>query len=228
MAVTTTKKRIYFIRHGQSVGNLQQVFQNADDPLSEVGTIQAKIVARKARSFNADVILSSPMIRAYQTAETIQSVTKLPLEIIETLHEYRAPSKLWNKSVVSPESDNFYKEILAHLHVPGWHYEDEENYTDLHTRAQSLLTDLADRKEKTIIAVTHGAFMRILLATMMTEGSADALTAIRLVRFLSQKNTGVTSCEYSPESQMGNKWRLVAWNDYSHLDTLTSEPFPFI
>ncbi|HCC05045.1 TPA: hypothetical protein DEP58_01925 [Patescibacteria group bacterium] len=227
MPTATTKKRIYFIRHGQSVGNLQQVFQNADDPLSEAGTIQAKIVARKALSFNADVILSSPMMRAYQTAETIQSVTNLPLETIETLHEYRPPSKLWNKSVMSPESNEFYKEILAHLHEPDWHYEDEENYTDLHTRATSLLDNLAERKEKTIIAVTHGAFMRILLATMMTEGSADALTAIRLVRFLSQRNTGVTSCEYFPES-VGNKWRLVAWNDYSHLDTSTCEPISFI
>ncbi|KKS30708.1 MAG: Phosphatase [Parcubacteria group bacterium GW2011_GWA2_43_11] len=228
MSSATTKKRIYFIRHGQSMGNLRQIFQNADDPLSEAGTIQAKIVARKALSFNADVILTSPMVRAYQTAETIRLMTNLPLETLDTLHEYRAPSKLRNKSVTSPESNEFYKEILAHLHVPDWHYDDEENYSDLYARAILLLDNLAEREEETIIAVTHGAFMRILLATMMTEGNADALTAIRLVRFLSQRNTGVTSCEYSPESYVGNKWRLVAWNDYSHLDTSTSEQTPFM
>lgn len=228
MTSEQTKKQIFFIRHGQSKGNIHQVFQNADDPLSEVGVIQARKVAHKAKSFNAEVILSSPMIRAYETAEAIQSATSLPLETLDSLHEYNAPSKLWNKPLASPESDMFYKEILAHLDDPEWHYDDEENYNDLFTRATSLLETLAERKERTIIAVTHGAFMRILLATMMTEGNADAITAIRLVRFLCQKNTGITSCEYYTESNGGNKWRLVAWNDFSHLGTevSTSAPAP--
>ena len=223
-----TTKQIYFIRHGQSKGNVDRVFQNTDDPLSDEGIEQAKIVAHKAQAFNAEIILSSPMIRAYQTAEAIQSATNLPLEVLDALHEYTAPSKLWNKSLTSPESSLFYKEILKHLDEPEWHYDDEENYADLFARAVSLLENLEKRKENIIIAVTHGAFMRILLATMMSEGHADARTAIQLVRFLSQKNTGITSCEYFTEPNGGNKWRLVAWNDFAHLDGATSDmPTPF-
>lgn len=221
----TIKKRIYFIRHGQSKGNILQVFQNAEDPLSEVGAIQAKHVAEKAKTFNADIILSSPMVRAYQTAEVIQQVTEVPLETHHELREYTAPSSLWNKPLRSPESKAFNEEMQKHTEDRSWHYADEENYFDLYDRALVLLDHLATREEKTIIAVTHGAFMRIVLATMMTEGNPDALTAIRLVRFLSQKNTGITSCEYCDDIQEGNKWRLVAWNDYSHLAKVNINTF---
>lgn len=223
MPPESIKKRIYFIRHGQSKGNIEKVFQNAEDPLSEVGKIQAKHVAHKAKSFDADILLSSPMVRAYQTALAIQQVTELPLETHGALKEYSAPSKLWNKPLDSPESKAFYEEMRQHTEDREWHYADEENYFDLYDRASALLDHLATREEKTIIAVTHGAFMRFVLATMMTEGDADPLTAIRLFRFLSQKNTGITSCEYRDDVREGNRWRLVAWNDYSHLAKVTRD-----
>ncbi len=215
--ITKPKKRVYFIRHGQSVGNVNRVFQHKDEPLTELGKTQAEIVAKKTIGFNAHVILTSPMTRAYQTAEAIGQATNLPLETSDLLREYLAPQKLWNLPLNSPESDDFYTKMMENLHDPSWHYDDEDNYHDLYTRAKDLLDHLVEREEDTIIAVTHGAFMRILLATMMTEGEPDPLVAVRLVRFLSQKNTGITSCEYSFDTVKGNSWRLVAWNDYSHL-----------
>jgi broad specificity phosphatase PhoE len=211
------KKRVYFIRHGQSMGNVNKVFQNTNDPLTELGKIQAVSVAKKTALFKADVVLTSPLTRAYETAEAIVKETGLPLETNELLREYLSPTKLWNLPLNSPESKDFYNQMLEHLDDPTWHYEDEDNYHDLYNRASTLLEHLVKREEKTIIAVTHGAFMRILLATMMTEGKPDAITAVRLVRFLSQKNTGITSCEYNLDTVNGNSWRLVAWNDYAHL-----------
>jgi len=217
MYKTQQKKRVYFIRHGQSLGNVNRVFQNHNDPLTELGIKQAQSVAKKTCVFKAEVVLSSPFIRAYQTAQAIASKTALPLETNDLLREYTAPSKLLNLPLNSPESDDFYVQMKKHIHNPQWHYQDEDSYYDLYERASSFLDHLVQRAEKTIIAVTHGAFMRILLATMMTEGKPEPLTALRLVRFLSQKNTGITSCEYSFDNIEGNKWRLVAWNDYDHL-----------
>jgi broad specificity phosphatase PhoE len=214
----SVKKRVYFIRHGQSKGNINKVFQNTDDPLTELGRIQALSVAKKTASFKAEVVLSSPLSRALETAKAIVNETGLPLETNELLREYSSPSKLCDQPLHSPESEVFYRQMLEHLDDPSWHYDDEDNYHDLYNRASTLLDHLVEREEKTIIAVTHGAFMRILLATMMTEGRPDAITAVRLVRFLSQKNTGITSCEYNLDTVNGNSWRLVAWNDYAHLD----------
>jgi broad specificity phosphatase PhoE len=165
------------------------------------------------------------MLRARQTAEVIAETTNLPLETNELLREYLAPSTLLNKSLSSAESEDFYHQMLKHVNDPDWHYSDEDNYHDLFKRATDLLGYLVERDEKTIIAVTHGAFMRVLLATMMTEGKPDAYTAIRLIRFLSQKNTGITSCEYNHTITSGNKWRLVAWNDYVHLGKAPMENF---
>jgi len=220
-----SKKRVYFIRHGQSKGNVHKVFQDRDDPLTEQGQLQAQVVAKKAMTFKAEVVIASPMIRARQTAEIIAGASNLLVETNVLLREYLAPSILWNKPLSSPESEHFYDEMMAHLDDPEWHYDDEDNYHDLLGRATEILDHIIERPEKTIIAVTHGAFMRILLATMMTEGNPDAHTAVRLIRFLSQKNTGITSCEYNPGKTSGNRWRLVAWNDYGHLKSTPMENF---
>ena len=63
--------QIVFLRHGESLGNAAGIIQGqADFPLSEKGINQARVLAKywqdKSRTF--DLIISSPLIRAMQTA----------------------------------------------------------------------------------------------------------------------------------------------------------------
>ena len=61
--------KVYFVRHGQSLGNAQHVLLGQTDlDLSELGHRQARATAEAMRDIHIDIIYSSDLIRAYNTA----------------------------------------------------------------------------------------------------------------------------------------------------------------
>ena len=80
----------YFIRHGETVWNVENKICGATDiELTENGHEQAirtgKLILEKG--ITADKILSSPLIRASETARHISEVTGIPMEIEPRLIE---------------------------------------------------------------------------------------------------------------------------------------------
>ena len=74
---------ITLLRHGESEGNLSGVLQGQSDfPLSAVGVEQAQRLASywKSEETKFDLIISSPLLRASQTAEIIANCLKVPIE----------------------------------------------------------------------------------------------------------------------------------------------------
>ena len=74
---------ITFLRHGESVGNLENRFQgHADFPLTDRGRLQARLLAERwqAAGTHFDRAISSPLLRASETAEIICSTLQVPLE----------------------------------------------------------------------------------------------------------------------------------------------------
>ena len=65
-------KRLYFIRHGESQFNIERRFAGrTDTPLTDEGRKQAKKAGQNARKLQIDLIVSSPLSRAYETAKII-------------------------------------------------------------------------------------------------------------------------------------------------------------
>lgn len=219
MTDSSQDKLIYFVRHGQSVANLQHVFQGADDPLTDLGRTQSMLVATYLNTVGAEVICTSTMPRARETAEIIQRVVSVPLEEHALFREYRPPSSLSGQSKDLPEGVAFLQGQRDNFEDSTWHFEDEDNYADLHQRAVEALDFLRVRTEQTMVVVTHAGFMRVLLVAMMTEGHQDALLTNRLMRFLKPQNTGITLCRYRAHPTVRNSWRLLSWNNYDHLIT---------
>lgn len=63
-------KKIFFIRHGATAGNLQRRYiGRTDEPLCAEGTEQ--VLRLKEQDISVDIIYTSPMIRAQQTAELL-------------------------------------------------------------------------------------------------------------------------------------------------------------
>lgn len=78
----------YFVRHGETNWNKEnRVMGQKDIPLNEKGIAQAKNAAKTLEMVNFTLILSSPLLRAYKTAEIIASHTHKPIVIIEKLKE---------------------------------------------------------------------------------------------------------------------------------------------
>ncbi len=68
-------KKVYFVRHGQSKHNLKKCYSGSiDSPLTTLGIQQAIETGKLLKNKNITYILSSSLIRAYDTALNIKSV----------------------------------------------------------------------------------------------------------------------------------------------------------
>ena len=82
--------KIFFVRHGQTEANLNKVMAGHKDVLlTEKGKEQAYITAENLKDYNIDLMFVSPLKRARETAEIINSVreNEIPLVIREELIE---------------------------------------------------------------------------------------------------------------------------------------------
>ena len=82
----------YFVRHGQTIWNVENKICGATDiALTEFGHQQAIETGRKilAEGIKADEILYSPLIRAADTARHISEITGIPARVEPRLTEQR-------------------------------------------------------------------------------------------------------------------------------------------
>jgi phosphohistidine phosphatase len=97
---------VIFFRHGIAVE--QEKWQGDDDdrPLTKAGAESAKLAAQGLRVLKVlpDVLLSSPLVRARQTAELVQEAlgVKAKIEVVEDLSPAAPPERLLTRLAHSP------------------------------------------------------------------------------------------------------------------------------
>lgn len=202
--------KLYLVRHGESLSNSKgTVAQTLGSELSETGIEQAKFLAERFKNITVDVILSSPLTRAKQTAEIIQGVIGKKIIYTELLSERKNPSGFFGKHA---ELEKIY-ELLRDSTDPSFHHSNEENFFDLKDRAKRLLEFVSNRKEEHILCTTHGVFSKAFIGYM---GFGEQLTPqiiFALQHFLRINNTGITVCEKDNKGV----WSMHTWNDHAHL-----------
>lgn len=210
-------KRFYFVRHGQTVDNVNNVYQSASDPLNKKGIAQASLVAERFISIPADIIIASDYVRARKTAEAIAGTTGLPLRESALFEEIRRPSDIIGKERYESDAKIIMDEMIENELVADWHHLDEENLFEALARARKGIDYLCNLPEEKIIVVAHEIFIKIMLAAMAVKDDIDAVKFYRMMRyFMIGDNTGITIAEY------GNfvydvSFRLRIWNDHAHL-----------
>ncbi|TNY35267.1 histidine phosphatase family protein [Thermomonospora catenispora] len=178
-----TERRVWLIRHGESESNAGLPTDGPGAaPLTELGREQA---AQVAAAFTAPpaLIVSSPFVRARQTAEaTAARFPEVPYEewpveeftYLGMLHGRRttAAQRLPHVEAYWERSDPAY--------VNGGN---GESFTALIARVRAFLDRLAERPEEGLIAVfTHGIFMKAVIWSVLTgvvDPDAAAMRAFR-------------------------------------------------
>ena len=80
--------QLFLIRHAQSENNARPQSQRVDDPgLTTIGHAQASRLAERVVDLQLTRVLTSPFLRALQTAEHIHRATGLLPEVRVPLHE---------------------------------------------------------------------------------------------------------------------------------------------
>lgn len=210
------EKIVYFVRHGQSEGNVAPVFQSLDSPLNDLGKKQAERIAQRISKLSFQAMIVSPLMRTKQTAEAITELTGVGPEFSDLFVERIKPSRIVGKPYGHDESEKICRAWERSLYTSGMRVEDGENYDDLVVRATQALEFLKNRPEKSLVVVTHGYFMRVLVACVLL---GDALSAEAFKNFQSHikmENTGLTVIDYE-EGWEGKMWRLWIYNDHAHL-----------
>jgi glucosyl-3-phosphoglycerate phosphatase len=81
-------RRMVLLRHGQTIWNAEGRFQGQSDiPLDPAGQEQAERAARLLAALRPDVIVSSDLRRATETAEPLSRLTGLPVSLDKELRE---------------------------------------------------------------------------------------------------------------------------------------------
>jgi broad specificity phosphatase PhoE len=205
-------KTVYFVRHGSTEGNEQGAYQHMHTPLSELGRSQAEFVARRFERIPVDIVIASDMERAAETGRCIAERNRLPMVVEPLFHEILRPAIIRGKGRKTPEALEMMRFLAEHWTHAGIKHSDEENFFDLKTRALRALDYLVARPERTVLVVTHGTFMCMLLCGMMAGEEVSPRLFDHIHPFLVLKNTALSVCEYE-----NGKWQLVIWNDYAHL-----------
>ncbi|MCA9345987.1 histidine phosphatase family protein [Candidatus Saccharibacteria bacterium] len=79
--------KFYFVRHGQSEANAARLIADSTPKLTKLGREQAIETANSLKDIKITKILTSPLIRARQTAEIIASELGLHVGDIEVVDE---------------------------------------------------------------------------------------------------------------------------------------------
>lgn len=209
-------KRVYFVRHGESMGNAGPIRQHKGSPLTEKGRAQSAVVAERCLKLPFDAIICSTMSRAKETADFILKKVSKPIEYSDLFVERRRPSEQYGAPKGGPIDLKIEREVDAHFHVPGYRYSNEENFDDLKERARAALEYLARRPEEDILVVTHGLFMRIVLAYVVFGDKLSGKEGSQFLRAFHTMNTGITVLMYD-ENEKESPWWVWIWNDHAHL-----------
>lgn len=156
---------LYLIRHGECLGQCDpNYYSDPDSPLSDLGREQA-VQTRKALSEKLTHIISSPLIRALETAAIIASNKPITVwtdvrEGFSNSHQGRPLSDLQARfpSALFPES----------ISEQGWQHGNDV-YDDWQPRCQNVLASLNTQfsNDDHIALITHGGFANYLLHALL-------------------------------------------------------------
>lgn len=149
---------MYFVRHGQTVWNVENKICGAtDSELTELGHQQAIETGKKilAEGIRADEILYSPLVRAADTAKHISEITGIPARV-----EPRLIEQNFGKWESTPRHGEAFEEAKRQFIN---RFGNGETMLQLAQRIYNLLDELkAESGKKTYILVAHNGISRVV------------------------------------------------------------------
>ncbi|XXM71611.1 histidine phosphatase family protein [Lysinibacillus sphaericus] len=153
--------RICIVRHGQTDWNLHGRLQGQTDiPLNETGRKQAEECREFLKGMEWDVVITTSLKRARETAEIINKDLNLPIiEMDEFKERYFGDGEGLTREVRNEKYPEFT--------FPGM-----ESREDLDRRIEAgLLAVSTDYPDKKILLVSHGAVIHAIIKKFHLEGS---------------------------------------------------------
>jgi broad specificity phosphatase PhoE len=196
-----------FLRHGESLGNAQSRWQGQSDyPLTDKGRDQARALAERWKRENAsfDLIISSPLSRAKETAEIIAAALKVRVEF-DPIWLERAIGEMEGLTADEVRQKPKPPYVTPYDPIGG----DGEGDWALFLRAGQALHGLLRRSPGSYLVVSHGGLLNQLMHAVTGITPHMDPSGVRF-RF---ENTAFARVFYHPQQ---HRWVIDAVNDHAH------------
>jgi broad specificity phosphatase PhoE len=208
--------RVIIVRHAQTVWNASGKIQGQADPdLSENGRAQIQAVADRLAPVSLQVICSSDLVRARETASAIASRHQgLEVRLDPDLREIDLGE--WEGADSESLSRDWPDLYAAWVTKPSWDLvPGGEGSAKFQARVLGAFSRAAASVEpdETVAVVTHIGVIRTLLSTMVGADATDLRWPWAIA------NTGITVVQGSPARGVWttSALEIQAINDSSHL-----------
>lgn len=181
------KTHLCFIRHGQTEWNKQVRIQGRiNNPLNDNGREQARSLGQylKTNNPNWDLIVSSPLLRAYETAQIIQKELNpnIPLITNDNFIE-REFGKAEGENITKPLFDLIVKDEIEGL----------EKTKVIQNRVYNAVLELAEKYPgKKILIVAHSHVIKGLLTKLEKKYSFNDQMLNSALNFFTVENKQIT------------------------------------
>lgn len=163
--------KIYILRHGETTLNSKGVMQGwLDEPLNDNGRKLAEITGQAMKGIHFDECISSPFIRATETAEIIlrESGNAVDMKTDDRIREINF-GDLEGKSL-SELGNEGYQFYMDPFHFAG--FPNGECVRDVCERTQAFLKELISKDDgKVYLISTHGCAMRAMVNYLKDDPS---------------------------------------------------------
>lgn len=210
---------IYLIRHGETDWNRERICMGQRDiPLNALGQRQAELTARRLADEPFDLIYSSDLARAFQTAQAIvqphhlEPITRQALRELDYGDwEGLARLEIEQRWPEVREFNGRQEDSLA-FQTPGG-----ESRLELYRRATQEFEQLCHRhQDQTIALVIHGGVIRAIVNYVLSQGVQARQDEHFYTPSFACDNCGVTLVNTRRETEL----QIAYLNDTSHLRAL--------
>jgi len=155
------------LRHGQTPMSVQKRYAGRSDvPLTDVGVQQAAAAAKRLASAGLGVIVTSPLLRAVQTAQEVATVTGAAVVTEDGFRE--TDFGAWEGLTFADVRERWPAELATWLADPEVAPPGGESFTDVGARVTAALHRvLAARAGQTVLIVSHVTPIKMLVATAL-------------------------------------------------------------
>lgn len=202
---------IYFVRHGQTIWNVEKRFQGlSDSPLTELGITQAKLLGEKLKDIKFDKFYSTSLKRAYDTANYIKGNRKQKVEIFDDFVEISMGDM---EGIKQEDFKKLYPEQVKNFFFNQLEYNPSsfggESFLEVRERVIRGLNKFIElnKNYERVLVVSHGATLKTLLHYI--SGKDISTLSDEAI----PKNTSYTIVKYQ-----NGKFEITDFSNTSHLE----------
>lgn len=170
------KHQLVLVRHGQSTANASGVWQGQMEfPLSEEGRYQARLAGHALAGEGLDAVYSSPLQRAFQTAETIVKEAGLPEPAIPVRGLIERAGGILEGMTWAEQERRNPELAMKFLSIPEeerWTLVGAETDEQVLARFEAAIGEIRVRHPEggRVVVVSHGGAMRAFLRDRFGPG----------------------------------------------------------